>query len=577
MIKTSRKINIFFRNQIKTFVFLHVLSLIFISNIAKAQDRLEGFFSSPVKYNYVLSGNFGEVRPNHFHSGIDIRTYYIGKPLYAPADGYVSRIKISSGGYGNALYITHPNGYMTVYGHMDKFRDDIQNYIRNLQIETESFQLVVYPDSGLFPVKKGEYIGDAGNSGRSFGPHLHFEIRESRKDIPVNPLLYGMKVKDSVKPKISAFAIYDIDTEGALHGKKIYNLNFTSSVYTYPTTVLLSGRTGIAIRATDFMDGTASTQGVYSIDLQLDNVPVFNSHADKISFYETRYVNSFMDYAEKRNKRKAYLKCFIEPGNYLSIYDTAKTKNAGIIQLHDSKKHKLTLIVKDAAGNKRTLNIFIKKNRPTVDYYKCEHKMYYDSANFYVEKDIRLYFPKGCFYTNICFNLSELKSDYKLYSPVYQIGSPEIPIHKKAVLSISAKRIPENLRHKAVIVKRNGRGYYKSVGGKEINGFISAKIRTFGIYALALDTKSPKILPYKTNFSKIGNYIKFKITDDMSDIQSYKAYIDGKFVLFSYDGKYDLISYKIEQKFKTGTTHLLKLEVFDEKNNKAVFETKFFK
>lgn len=561
--------------RVSKYVLLYflVLNKLFLS----AQDKKETDFAFPVNYDYVLSGNFGEIRPNHFHAGIDIRTYRVGKPLYAPEDGRVSRIKVSSGGYGKALYIKHPNGYKTVYAHMHRFTAEIESYISRLQHEREEFEITVYPDTSLFKFKKGDFIGTAGNSGRSFGPHLHFEIRESLEDVPVNPFLHGQKVLDTREPQINGFIIYDIDKEGSLRDKRKFLLDARRYNRSYPYEIEVSGIAGISVNVKDYMNNTRNTQGPYTLELHLDDSLIFRSVMNKISFYESRYINSYIDYEEHKNKRSAYSKLFIEPGNKLSIYDKKVTSDAGLIKLSDNDKHKLKLTAKDFAGNKRSIYVYIRKNnsrkfRPL----DCNNKMFYDKDNFYESPKMRLYAPKGCFYTNFCLSVKTNPSEDGLYSNVYDIGTASTPVHKRMFLSISAEMLPENLRDKALIIRKTYYGY-RSAGGKHIKGFFTAKIRRFGTYALTVDTTAPEIQPYRTDTNNPDDKLFFKIEDDLSGIAKYKAYIDGEFVLFAYDAKYDLLTYEIEEKFINNSSHYFKLVVFDKKNNKAVFETDFFK
>ena len=295
------------------------------------------YFCSPLDIPLFLSGNFGEIRTNHFHSGIDIKTQGVeGKPVYAPADGCVSRIKIAAGGYGNALYLTHANGYTTVYGHLSAYSDTLKKYITAEQYKKESFEIELIPDSNLFRFKKGDVIAFTGNTGSSGGPHLHFELRDTKTESTYNPLLFGFEVKDKIPPAITSLAVYDFD-ENPRHGwrnRKIYSVTKADGKYIVNggKPFVVSGITGFGLEVYDQLDGADNHNGAYSIELLKDSARIYFHKIDEMPFYLSRFVNSHIDYEEKKLRGNIFQKSFVEPGNQLKIYETKISAGITVIE-----------------------------------------------------------------------------------------------------------------------------------------------------------------------------------------------------------------------------------------------------
>ncbi|MEP7168477.1 MAG: M23 family metallopeptidase, partial [Bacteroidota bacterium] len=299
-----------------------VLISVFISTCLKAQSAFpKNYFTSPMFLPLNLAGNFGEIRSNHFHSGIDIKTNELeGQVVMAAADGYVSRIKISSVGFGNALYINHPNGFTTVYGHLQRFNDSIQSYIEAEQYKKESFEIDLSLDSNLFPVRQGQLIALSGNTGSSEGPHLHFEIRNKISEHPLNPLLFGLHSEDTIAPVIENIKIYQLhETKYGFLTDTTFNVRaFDSSIKS--DTVFVSEKTAFSVEASDKMNDTSSNLVPNKIELFLDSKIIYTYHFDEFSFDESRYVNANIDYAEKVNEKKKYILLFRLPGNDFSMF-----------------------------------------------------------------------------------------------------------------------------------------------------------------------------------------------------------------------------------------------------------------
>jgi hypothetical protein len=301
-------------------------------------------FISPLKIPPALSANFGELRNNHFHSGLDFKTQQtVNKPVFAAEDGYISRIGVSPGGFGLSLYIDHPSGFTTVYGHLNRFSPEIAEYVIEQQYLKESYQVTLFPDKGRFAVKKGEQIALSSNSGGSGGPHLHFEIRETKTQDPLDPLLFiGKILEDTRKPEIRGLAFYPLKEKGVVNSisdPAYININHTKTGEALPLAKHIEawGQIGIGVKAYDRMNGQNNIYGVKHIRLFVDSVLIYSSKIDRFSFEKTRMINSFIDFEEWREKNSFFMKSYIEPGNNLPVYN--KVINQGYIEIDKDRNY----------------------------------------------------------------------------------------------------------------------------------------------------------------------------------------------------------------------------------------------
>ncbi|MCU0371288.1 MAG: M23 family metallopeptidase, partial [Bacteroidales bacterium] len=351
----------------------HILLLFVISLCIAHQGFTQkvyptGYFRPPLDIRMLLSGTFGEIRANHFHSGIDIKTNGVeGAPVYAIADGYVSRIKVSAYGFGKALYVTHSNGYVSVYGHLNRYNQVIGDYVRKGQYRQESFEIELFPAAEELPVKKGEIIAYTGNSGSSGGPHLHFEIRDGSSQKPINPLLFGYDVKDLVRPRITRLKIYPEDEPARINGlDRSLSLQVEGwgeeHRISVPQAIRLSGNISFAIQVNDQQNDTDNKNGPYSVALYIDKKAAYRHRMETFSFDETRYVNSLIDYSEYVKNEVRLQRTKIDPGNRLGIYDLAD--NHGVFLFNDTLLHEITYEVKDVAGNTAILSFYIRSEDP---------------------------------------------------------------------------------------------------------------------------------------------------------------------------------------------------------------------
>ena len=547
----------------------------------------QSYFRSPVRHTIRLAGTFGELRPNHFHAGIDIKSSNggVGDDLLAAAEGYVARIKVRAGGYGNALYIKHPNGYTTVYGHMHTFTDELNEYVKKNQYSRQSFGVDLYPNAGQFKFEKGEKIGILGNSGSSQGPHLHFEIRDSGNDRPVNPLLFGFEMQDNVPPKMHQIKIYHLNDKRETTDSKVLDLKKKGSDYVVSgDTLLISAwRAGFGLKVYDHHNNVNNWNGIYSLEMLVDDQPFFDFKMEQLSFSETRYINAHMDFMERVVNKAYFNRCYDLPGNRLSIYGNQVDK--GILKLYKDKPQKVTMIAKDADGNTSKLEFWVKRQEITTtkNAASFNYTFPHNQENSLNRDDLNLYFPKNSFYENLYFKYEIQGTDTNTgyYAPIHRLHNEETPVHKYFTLSIKPSgSIPAELRSKAYIAYLTGKGKIENCGGTWKNGKLKAKVRNLGDYTIRIDDTPPLITPIAFSNNMQGhNKMSFKIKDDLGTGGkargvSVKASVDGKWILMEEDGKKSQYIHRFDGKIQPGE-HTLKIVATDNRGNTQVFEREF--
>ena len=544
----------------------------------------QNYFRAPVDFRMLLSGTFAELRSNHFHSGIDIKTGGVeGKNIYAVADGYISRIKVSPYGFGRALYVTHPNGYVSVYGHLQKFKSEVQSYVIDEQYIMQSYSVNLFPEKDKFVVKKGEVIALSGNTGGSSGPHLHFEIRDVSTQQPINPMFFGFDIKDWIRPKILAIKIYPYDSNSNINGK-------CDTIILYPEgwgpeyrlpgydTLELSGLFSFGIVTHDLLNDASNKNGPYSIELYIDSVLEYSSYAESFSFDETRYINSYIDYAEFKMNKRRFVKTYIEPNNRLSIY--GEVVNDGVFTFIDNYLHQVRYDVTDSKGNVSMLKFFIQsvephpENReyPTPDIEGPDF-FYFDRGNSFQTNDLIVEIPKGALYSSFDFQYTKSSRPKGAYSDLHHIHNQYMPVHKYWDLSIKVTSDVKDIQDKLYIAKSND-GKYNAKGGEYNSGFVTAKIREFGDFCVKADTINPVIKAVNIydgkNISK-QNSIKLKISDKETGIKSYTGTLNGEWILMEYDAKNSLLIYRYDSMLLKGKNTFV-LTIVDRKDNREVFE-----
>jgi hypothetical protein len=560
-----------------------------LSPLSAQKSYPKEYFRPPVDFRMLLSGTFGELRTNHFHSGIDIKTAGAeGKPVYAIADGYVSRIKVSAFGFGKALYITHLNGYVSVYAHLSRYNDPVASAVFQEHYRQESFEIEMFPAKDEFPVKKGDVVAYSGNSGSSAGPHLHFEIRDEGSQKPINPLLFGYDVKDTRKPRIAAVKIYPADENARIDG---LNKAVKSSVEIFSGQYRLNssrpfevnGNISFGIQVYDQLDDSDNKNGPFSVRLLIDSSEVFHAMLESFSFDETRYVNSFIDYEEFIRSGARFQKTRIDPGNNLGIY--LKASNRGIFTFTDTLLHTISYEVKDAAGNLSALSFLVKstnvktslpstKTLSAKEVQKADFR--YDTENRFSNSSVILEAPRGAFYDSFEFRYDSVKRLPGTWSALHRIHNKYVPVHDYITLGIRAgDDLPKGLRDKALIVRvsEDGKDFTSEGGEWEKDGFVRTRIREFGRYCITVDTVPPVISPVSPEtFSDLSGKksVKFTISDNLSGIKSYRGTLNGKWVLLDYDAKNRLLVYRFDDRIGAGENKF-ELKVTDGRQNQSVY------
>jgi len=545
----------------------------------------EKYFRFPLDLPMSISGAFGEIRANHLHSGIDLRTNQEeGYPVYAVANGFVSRIRVQAYGFGYALYIDHPNGFTTVYGHLKQYNDKITAWLHQKQYELEQFDVDLFPKPGELPVLKNDIVALTGSSGVSGGPHLHYEIRNTITEFPINPLLFGYQLADTIPPLIRSLRIIPLKGRGLVNGKAVpinlAILRVSANKYrvSAPHPITLSGDIVFGIDAEDFQNGNGIPTGVYSYGFYMDNICYTSIRMETFSFKQNRAANSILDYGECMKSGHRYVRSFVEPWNPLKIYDVVQDN--GIFRFNDNQSHEVKIEIKDFHGNTSVLTLPIKSKAealPRVIHTGYQKVFYGNKNNILETPNMKITIPKGELYDTLYFKYHVDGSDRRLVSSIYTIQDKYTPVHDYYTLSIKTKPIDPDLKEKTVMVRLEDDGTLSACGGDWVKGFMVAKVNVFGRFGVAIDTIPPVITPL-TNFSKksyTGNsIIQFRITDNLSGIKSFKGYLNGKWVLMSFDGKTSRLSLDLEGLTIPGE-NTLSIELEDSVGNKTKFEKTF--
>ncbi|MFN8259029.1 MAG: M23 family metallopeptidase [Bacteroidales bacterium] len=530
------------------------------------------YFSSPVEGTLKVSSNFGKIRENHFHAGLDINTnLHSGVSILAAGEGYISRVNISPSGYGKAVYITHPNGLVTVYGHLSEIRKDVSDSIKKFQYLVKRFAVDMKFPEGKFKVKKGEVIGKSGNTGNSFGAHLHFEVRDEVSEHILNPFNFGFNIPDNAAPVFNRAYFYRYimhENRPVLIKREKIKINNGDTVSTF-------NFLGIGIEVIDYLSRNKGNFDPWQVKMYSNDSLVFHYRFDSFSFDEARYVNSFSDYAEYRLNRTKIIKCFIEPNNKLKIY---KTSGNGLLNVEDGKVQKIKILASDYKGNTGKLSFYIKSDSSesvnVQNTFPWVKKLNCCEATNFVTDSFRIFFTENSLFNDLNFNYSVSATKANEFSKYHLIHYPDVPIMEKAEIEIKPIKDPDSLSSKLFIARAGNKGAIIPAGGTWSEGFLKTSINQFGTYFIEIDTMPPTINPVvlKSDKHKSKSRLQFKIQDKQSGISEYAVYIDEKWVLFEFDQKNDLISCNLlNENIKKGKHNLI-IWVRDKCNNLGFYE-----
>ena len=557
---------------------LRILLVISVFQLQAQKTIDPNYFSNPLDIPMVLSGSFGELRSNHFHSGLDIKTQQrSGVPIYAPADGYVSRIKVGHYGYGKALYIKHPNGYSTVYAHLQKFEATIQDFVKQSQYKKERYEIELFPKESSLLVKKGDLIAYTGNSGSSGGPHLHYEIRDAYSR-PMNPMLFGLEIPDTKDPSVTSVLAYPMSDDATVNqsSEPVKLRLIKQKDGSYKTEKISAyGKIGFGIATTDQQNGAYNKNGVYRIKTSYNGKPKIDIKFEKISFDETRYLNRYIDYTYFKEHKIKIQKLFRQTNNPLSII-TQEDDN-GFVNVADGFSSNYTIEIKDYQGNLVHITIpVIGKKDNTVAKKELPNDLQYipsESSSTIQRGVFTVDFPKNALYQGSYLNI-------KTSGDTLHLHTDNIPVHKNISISMDISNYNALDKNKLYIARQayKNTSYYTTT--RREKNILTAKTRILGSYTLFMDTIAPTIKAANFTDGKwISNNktLKIKIEDSHSGISSYRATLNGRFILMEYNYKKDVLTYDFNDNIVTDTQNNLRLIVTDNVGNSTTFEAIFFR
>lgn len=555
---------------------LLLLLFLYLPIFSQTTDYPKDFFRPPLDIPMQLSGNFGELRPNHFHAGFDFRTQQKeGFAVHAAGDGYISRIKISSYGYGKAIYIDHPNGYTTVYGHLQKGYGKIEEYIRAEQYKQQSYEIEVFPKPDELPVIKGDTIAISGNTGGSEGPHLHFEFRDTKSEKIINPLYFGFDLKDTRKPNISSLIAYPIGDSSSVNQSSrpiLIGLSLQPDGTYISEKVLASGQIGFGFMGADQDDVSFNNNGIFKVESYLNGNPSFGYQFDKMAFDEGRYVNALIDYPKYKKQQQRIQRLFMKTPYPLSIIHS--DANNGIVAMQPNLSQSYRIEFSDFHQN--TTSILVPLDFSPLpatiasEVVKTPYFVYAAKDSAFEKDNMSVFFPAGTFYEDFYLN-------FNVNGKVMTVQDDFTPVHNSFIASIKDETVTDPT--KTFIASVNGKGLsYNATKFKD--HVFTTYTKNLGGFTLAKDTIAPKIAivkPIEGKWITTQKTLELRISDEMSGIKTYNGYLNGKWVLFEYEHKAKKITHVFDDAFLNEGQNDLKVIVSDNLGNSTIFETQFFR
>ena len=526
-------------------------------------------FGVPFDFPLYLSGNFGELRSNHFHGGLDFKTQgVVGKPLLAIADGYISKVTVTPGGYGNALYLTHDNGYTSVHGHLDRFLPEIAELVHKKQYDEQAFAVTLEFAPDEFRFRQGEVVAYAGNTGYSFGPHLHMEIRETATNEPIDPLqFYKDKITDNIAPRATRIMVYGCVSTSI--SQSSLSIPITLRPQQLRDTPLLAwGRISTAISANDYMNGTHNNYGVRYVRLYVDDRLVSSSDVGRFSFDENRLINSWTDYAEQRTTGRWYMRASIAENNDLRMLRA--DDNRGWVIIDEERDYHFRYELEDLHGNRSTYRFVVRGKRMEIPSRLPRYHYLMDASRdsrFYTQ-GFELWMPQGTLFDDVELDYAVLPSESD-QADIYQLATMRIPLRRAAEITLPTHKGESVDGSKLYVARVDGkRRIY--CGGTYRYGRITANVTELGSYTVCADTVAPRITPIgSTSWRKQGQIV-CRIADGETGIRDYRGTIDGRWVLFKYSSKNARLTCDLRTEGIGPGRHQVEITVTDMRGNVRV-------
>ena len=556
--------------------------------LAISQNVPQGLFSAPMSIPLTITAGFGEIRPNHFHSGIDFSTQGRNQAVLAVEEGYISRIKISASGYGNALYINHPNGLTTVYGHLSTFNDTINQYVNLIQQQGREYEVDVLPDPLDFPVKRQQFIGWSGNSGSSSAPHLHFEIRDQGFENVLNPLLFGYGEKDNIAPDISAVSIFPMEGYGRVNELKVpANFPLVVNKKTKKKGLsqkvkmpIVSGWVGFGFQGGDVIGKITSKTGIFKIQLLIDSNEVFQARFDEFSFDETRSVNAYQDYPERIRTKRKIQRCVVPVNPMIGIYK--KSRNSGYYYFNEDRIYSIVYILTDLKGNTNTFNLKVRGKVPDWGSAGMRGSAVSSLVLPGVSQQLALPDFQAEFQAESLFDSTWVKlvraNIPNSYSPLIELGSKYVPVNQAIRLRFLPAVSPDSIQSKLIITQKKG----SSFSGLKSNWsgqWLEAETFEFGDFQVHADTVAPvvKVIPQilRKKRKKIPlkstatGRINIQISDRLSGVASMQAALNGNWILLEPGSSTGMWTYRFPDELPAGI-HELRIEAIDGVGNSSL-------
>ncbi len=539
--------------------------------------------SQPLDLPVSFSGTYGELRGNHFHSGFDFRTGgHTGEPVHAIKDGWISRIAVTPGGYGNGLYITHYDGTMSVYGHLSAFLPAMDRLVRAEQYRTESYSVNLYFKKDEHPVKKGDVVAKSGNTGSSGGPHLHLEVRDSESGLPLNYIRDGYyTMNDTQSPVFQRIKFYSYeDSTGIPETSMIYSFNSPAPL---DRVLTVPERSYVCIDAVDRQEGTTARLAVETYRVTLDGEQIFRFDVKDMPSGTGRYIKSLIEYGESYYSGMDMVKTYVEPGNALRSHIEYRDK--GLIVLDDDRVHTLRIEVSDIVGNSSSITYRLQRSDPQDRPEALPSDparrvaMLWNVPNAYRAGGLDVSIPSGTLYRSIWLSVEKQQDAFSpsgnVWSPVWWVGDRLVPLHKSVKIFISAPDVPQHLRDKALLVSLGKNGQPSAEGGNWVSDGVRASVSSFGTFYVAVDSIAPHLAPAFTPGGRIkGDMLYLAVSDELSGLQDFRVEIDGKWAIAIY--RRGRIAVTLDpERFKRGVRHDLHATATDGRGNVKELDTTF--